>query len=386
MNSSNIYLSIAFKYVISICWCVNCTAAIAQNNYQLKIQIAGKDNLQKSEAIKLSSLGLQTKFLDKKNCDDYILRLPTILSSKGYPAASVDSIFYLTSSTNIVLYLGPPYKWIEINTDNVDKKILSYTGWDKMLSINKNIDFTTLQREEQNILNYFETHGYPFATIQLDQIKIDQEKITANLKIDKGTLYHVDSIKVIGKIKIKNLLLQRYLGIENGSLYNKNKLQEISKRLLDLPYLQERQHWDLSMLGSGSVLNLYLAPKRSSQINFLVGFLPATNGKSQLTADVNLDLKNALGAGESILLNWQQLQKQSPRLNLGYQHPYIFNSAFGIDLTFNLLKRDSSFLQINTQAGLQYILSATNSGKIFLQNQKTYLLAGGYDTNKIKIS
>ena len=374
------------KYFISIFCCIYCTALVAQNNYTLKIELAGKDNLEKNEAGTLQSIGLQTSFADKKTCTDYIFKLPTILSNKGFPAASVDSIFYSSSATNIILYLGPSYKWIEINTDSVDKKIISYTGWDKKLFINKTIDFANLQIEQQKILNYFETHGYPFAAIKLDSIKIDQDKIKANLKVDKGPLYHIDSIKVIGKIKIKNLLLQHYLGIENGSLYNKNKLQVISKRLLELPYLQEQQHWDLNMLGSGSVLNLYLNTKRSSQVNFLVGLLPSTNGKTQLTADVNLDLKNALGAGESILLNWQQLQKQSPKLNLGYQHPYIFNSALGIDLTFNLLKRDSSFLQINSQVGLQYILSATNSGKIFIQNQKTSLLAGGYDTNKIKIT
>ena len=142
------------------------------------------------------------------------------------------------------------------------------------------------------------------------------------------------------------------------------------------------------MLGTGATLNLYLQPKRSSQVNFLVGFLPGNSitGKPQLTGDINLDLKNILGSGESILLNWQQLQKKSPRLNLGYRHPYIFNSLFGIDFTFNLFKRDSGYLQLNSQLALQYILSANQSGKIFIQNQRTYLLQGGYDTNQIRTS
>jgi hypothetical protein len=119
-----------------------------------------------------------------------------------------------------------------------------------------------------------------------------------------------------------------------------------------------------------------------------VGFLPGNSqtGKLQVTADVNLNLTNSLGTGETILLNWQQLQKQSPRLNLGYQHPYILNSPFGIDLAFDLLKRDSSYLQLNSQIGLLYVLSANQSGKIFLQNQRTYLLSGGFDTNQIKIT
>jgi hypothetical protein len=89
--------------------------------------------------------------------------------------------------------------------------------------------------------------------------------------------------------------------------------------MLDLPYLQEVQGNDITMVGTGSVLNLYLAPKKSSQFNFLIGVLPAANqvSKLQLTADVNLNLKNALNTGESILFNWQQLQKKSPEIKFG---------------------------------------------------------------------
>ncbi|MGF2414877.1 MAG: ShlB/FhaC/HecB family hemolysin secretion/activation protein, partial [Ferruginibacter sp.] len=140
------------------------------------------------------------------------------------------------------------------------------------------------------------------------------------------------------------------------------------------------------MLGTGAVLNLYLQPKKSSQFNFLIGVLPnaTLTSKLQLTADVNLNLKNALNGGESILFNWQQLQKKSPRLNLGYQQPYIFNSNFGFDFLFDLFKKDSTFLQVNGQLGLQYLLSANQAGKFFVQWQNSFLLANGVDTNQIK--
>lgn len=375
--------------IISFCCLISANVS-SQNNYHLIIHPAGKDTslLQSSKLNTIQSLNIQTSFANKQLCTNYIFKLPAILTAKGYPATSIDSIFYDSISTHINLYLGEQYKWIEINTDSVDKKVLNETGWNNTLFDNNKINFFRLQNQQQKFLNYYETRGYPFAAIKLDSITIEESKIKAQLRVDKGPLYLIDSIRVYGKVKIKNLFLQRYLSIEKGSPYDKNKLQNISKRLLELPYLQEQQHWDLNMLGSGSVLNLYLQQKRSSQVNFLVGFLPgnAQTGKLQVTADVNLNLKNSLGSGETILLNWQQLQKQSPRLNLGYQHPYIFNSRFGIDLTFDLLKRDSSYLQVNSQIGLLYILSANQSGKIFIQNQRTYLLSGGFDTNQIKIN
>ncbi|HVZ95812.1 MAG TPA: BamA/TamA family outer membrane protein, partial [Chitinophagaceae bacterium] len=91
----------------------------------------------------------------------------------------------------------------------------------------------------------------------------------------------------------------------------------------------------------------------------------------------------SLGSGENILVNWQQLQPQSPRLNLAFSQPYVLNSKFGIDFSFDLLKKDSSYLQLDGIIGIQYILSASKTVKVFYQNVHSYLLSGGIDTNNI---
>ncbi len=359
-------------------------SAGAQNKYSLVINLVDKDSLFSSGnySPELQSLHLQSSFKDMALCSSYVSRLPQTLVGQGYPAASVDSVYFDSLAAHVFLFLGPKFKWIEVNIDNVERKALDQSGWNK----NKKIDFNELQSRQQKILTYYENTGYPFTEIKLDSILLEDDVIKGKLKVNKGVLYHIDSIRINGKVKIKNLFLQRYLDVTNGSIYNFEKLQNVNRRLSELPYLQEQQPAVLTMLGTGATLDLYLKPKPSSQVNFLVGFLPGDNitGKAQLTGDINLDLKNALGTGESILLNWQQLQRKSPRLNLGYQHPYIFNSSFGIDFTFDLLKKDSSYLQLNSQLGLQYILSANQSGKIFIQNQRAYLLQGGYDTNQIR--
>ncbi|MGH2648571.1 MAG: hypothetical protein ACRDE8_13425, partial [Ginsengibacter sp.] len=330
-------------------------------------------------------LGLKTSFDTKEFASVYISSLPATLLGKGFPAASVDSVSYDSTEAHIKLYLGEQYKWMQIKADSVDKKLLDAIGWNAKEFNNKKNDFALLQQQEEKIINYYENTGYPFAEVSLENVEISGDKINGDLKVKKGPFYHIDSIRVFGKAKIKNLFLQNYLGITNGIIYNNQKLKEITSRLKELPYIQEQQPWDLTMLGNGSILNLYLQPKRSSEINVLIGFLPGntTTNKTQVTGDVHLNLKNALGSGENILVNWQQLQPQSPRLNLGYNHPYIFNSLFGIDFSFDLLKRDSSYLQLNGIIGIQYILSTHQSGKIFYQNERSYLLSGGVDTNRV---
>lgn len=348
---------------------------------QLNIQFVDKDN-----SFNAASLKLQTAFANKNACDTYVQGLVAALSSKGYPTASVDSIFENGNTTTIHLFLGKQYQWIKLAPDGIDKTAMDASRFREKDFEGKLLNVEQLLALQQRLLDYYEKNGYPFAEIFLDSIRLDDNKMDALLQAKKGPLYHVDSIRVLGKAKISKKFLRHYLGISNGSLYNKEKLDQVSKRLLELPYLQEVQPADVTMLGSGSVLNLYLAPKRSSQANFLIGFLPSASqsGKLQLTADVNLDLKNALASGETILLKWQQLQPKSPRLNLGFQQPYIFNSNFGFDFAFDLFKKDSTFLQINAFLGLQYLLSANQSGKIFGQWQKSFLLGTGVDTNLVK--
>ncbi len=349
--------------------------------YRLNILFIDKDSAFNAEPLKL-----QRQFANKALCNTYVLALTALLGSKGYPTASVDSIYDNNNTTTIHLFLGKQYQWIKLQADGIEKAAMDDSRFREKDFEGKLLNIQQVQALQEKLLNYYEKNGYPFAEIFLDSIRLDDNKMDALLRARKGPVYLIDSIRVLGKAKISKKFLRHYLGIANGSLYNKEKLGMVSKRLLDLPYLQEVQPADVTMLGTGSILNLYLAPKRSSQANFLIGFLPGAgqSGKLQLTADVNLDLKNALGNGETILLKWQQLQIKSPRLNLGFQQPYIFNSSFGFDFAFDLFKKDSTFLQVNALVGLQYLLSAHQSGKIFGQWQNSFLLGTGVDTNLVK--
>jgi outer membrane protein assembly factor BamA len=361
---------------------LNSTAQTTKTaSYQLHIQLVDKDSF-----FNLQPLKIQTGFANKGLCSSYINELVALLSSKGYPTASVDSIFEKEAVTTIHLFLGKQYQWIKLTPDGIEKAAMDESRFKEKDFAGKLLNIQQLLALQEKVLNYYEKNGYPFAQIYLDSIRLDDNKMEALLRANKGPLYHIDSIRVLGKAKISKKFLAHYLGIPNGSLYNKEKLELVTKRMLELPYLQEVQPNDITMLGTGAILNLYLVPKRSSQANFLIGFLPSTNqtGKLQLTADGNLDLKNALNEGETILFKWQQLQPKSPRLNLGFQKPYIFNSDFGFDFLFDLFKKDSSFLQVNALAGLQYLLSANQSGKIFVQWQSSFLLGTGVDTNLVK--
>lgn len=353
--------------------------AMASAQYHLKFIPVDKDSV-----FLINTLGLQESFPNRQICAQYINTLTVTLQAKGYPSASVDSVFADSVSSSVKLYIGAAYKLAQINTGSIDKRILEQAGWNEKNIVNKPLNIARLQQLKESLLEYFEENGYPFAKIQLDSLRFENDLLSATLKIDKGPQYKIDSLRIFGSAKINNIFLQRYLDIKEGSYYQKSKMENINKRILELPYVQEKRSWDMTMLGTGSILNLYLEPKKSSQINVLVGFLPANQvsnnsydvvrTKLLFTGEATINLKNALGNGELIGLDWQQLQQSSPKLNLQYQQPYLFGSPFGISTSFDLYKKDSSYLNLNFTAGVQYALSVNQTGKVFIQVLGTNLL------------
>lgn len=361
-----------------------------------------KLNAQKTGSVKLLSklivqykdtsivplpVSLKTAFADLPQLYNYINTIPTLFAAKGYPVASVDSIWEIDNNVHIILYIGKKYNWIQLRTNDIDKTLLNKIGFLSKNYADKPLNISEIDLIKEKLLMYYENQGYPFAYVYLDSVVLNDDKISAALMVNKGILYRIDSINNYGKLKINPKFLQRYLNITNGSIYSREKLKEVDKRMLELPYAQTVQSSTLNMLGSGSILNLYVDSKKSSEASAIIGFLPDANntGKLQVTGDVNLDFKNVFGAGEGLLIKYQALQPKSPRLNLGYDKPYILKSAFGLGFLFELFKKDSNFLQVNAQLGLQLNLSNNQSGKILVQWQNTNLLQGGIDTNVIKL-
>ena len=324
-------------------------------------------------------LGLITTFRSQEACMVYVNNLLPLLQGRGYVAASVDSLSYNEKLATLRLYIGDIWRWARIDTRHTDPTLLAAASWNDRAFAGHPMDMRVFRARQQLMLDYLENNGYPFAKVGLDSVVLrDSGDVSAKLKVDKGPLYKIDSIRVFGNAKISQEFLQRYLNITNGSIYRKDRLQIISKKILELPYVQEQQPWSLTMLAEGSVINLYLKPKRSSQIDALVGFLPSDNpalgNKVVVTGEATVNLQNMLANGETMKLDWQQLQQGSPRLDLVYQQPFLFNSPFGVTTSFDLYKQDSTYININFMLGAQYTLSANQNGSVFLQLASSNLL------------
>lgn len=327
--------------------------------------------------------GLVSSFANRFDANSYLAGLLPLLQGQGFLTASIDSLQIDSTQASVNLFFGEQYRWGQIKTRDSDASVLEAVRFPVMKG---NMDFTTFRAWQKKILDHLEDTGHPFGKTYLDSIQINQNEVSALLKVETGPVYKVDSLQILGDAKVSSEFLQKYLDIQNGSTYNRKKLQEVSRKIAELAYVEEERPLNLQMLPTGSILNLYLKAKRSSQVNALVGFLPNSQQlsgerKLQLTVDANVLLKNALGNGETIGFMWQQLQQSSPRLNLLFEQPYIFRSPFGTTFSLDMYKRDSIFLNINMNLGVNYRLAEKQTATVFLQRRQS--IVNGINANSI---
>lgn len=327
------------------------------------------------------AFALKENFNSAQEAFGYIEKLPALLMSQGYVASSIDSVHKGKDTAVVYVFSGERYKWHRIAFDTA---FMQAVGVLPKMEGNWYND-QQLQNLFMDALAYYENNGHPFAKISLENVILDNGNVTADVKLDKGVRYLIDSIKIHGNIKVATSFLEKYLQLYKSSSYNQSLLNSIDEKLNKLSFLETAQPSTLTMLNSGATVNLYLKSKPVNQINAIIGFLPEnrqTGGKLLFTGEALLDLTNAFAGAENIFVQWQQIQPKSPRLRLGFAQPYFLQSKFGIDFSFELFKKDSSFLNLAARLGAVYNVDADQTVKVFLQTFSTRLLE--VDTNTIK--
>jgi outer membrane protein assembly factor BamA len=307
------------------------------------------------------------------------------LQSKGYLAASVDSVSVKDHQYKAFVFLGEVYQWAKVNMDALPENMLSQNGYSKIAWEGKALDARLIAKITEKTLQWEEQHGYPFARVWLD---VNPEKNTAAMeavfRIETGVLQRLDSIHFEGAVKISNNYLLRYLDLKQHEIYNEKKMHTLTNRLNELPFLQTAQPWRMDFKTTGNQLHIFLKERKANTLNAIIGLQPNTveTGKFLLTADAAFLFQNILGKGEYISITYQNLQYKSPRFDAHVTYPYLFNTLVGVDAVFDLYKKDTAFRRTSFTGGLRYQMNAQDFIRVYYQAKSNRL--GTVDTAFVK--
>lgn len=321
----------------------------------------------------------ETKFRDSIDAQQYIEKLRLEAIEDGFLLASIDSILYIPQKATVHFYLGQKFEsaMLQLPAKEVNFVRRNARISEKFLS---KIPLTPkeLSNNLRRIHDSYLNNGYPLSSVQLDSVEIEQDRIEAQIAIDRGPMYNWTKIHVKGDTSVSEKYLSSLLGISVGDPFNQKSLRQISGAISRVAFIKEVRPHEILFTKKGCELFLYVESVAISSFNGVVGLQPdPITERLAITGDLNLRLLNVLKRGELLNIRWQSIRDQTQSLNSRLNYPFLFGTSFGIDGKFDLYRRDTSFLELDGTIGIQYFLNRGNYVKAYYQTLTSSILSGG---------
>lgn len=367
--------------ILLVFWFVfACLAVHAQ-----KISLALSSPQSVKTGVKFPEASYKDSVSAVKSLSDFLLEL----HKKGYLEASVDSIIQNGSKWLAVLYVGEVYRFAEVKRGSLPLPLANKVGYHAKQFRGAVFDIRELYKLEQKIIKTAENNGYPFASIGLDSIEIDEGKnLTASFRYEPGPFITIDSLAIVGNYEVKYKFLQRLVRIKKGDEFSQAKINQSDAILGELPYLKVMSPPQAYMVNGTSRITYYLEKRKANVLDGYVGFLPnaAKNNKLLITGDVRLELKNLFRSGKIVFVNWQRFNEQSQFFKMYYEHPRFIGTGIDVSGLLEITRQDTSFLNINRELKISQQLGATGKLDFFIGLRTGRILSQRANTDTLNLA
>lgn len=310
-----------------------------------------------------------------KKIDQRLERYVEDQRSAGYLTFSIDSITETDDSIHIYIFAGKQYPIDAISVSDETSKQIGSANASRYIK-NGKLSLNDYSAFSRKVVRYYENSGFPFAKVYLDNIRIENERIAADIQIDKGSFVTFDSLIMKGDVKLASSYIYPYLGLRRKKPYNENVIRQIPAKISELPFVSEVRPSGIEFVEDKAHLYLFLNKVKTNQFDGYIGLVPVDerSGKVALSGELNLKLNNVFTIGESISLLWRSPERYSQYLNINAHFPYLLWTPFGVGFDFTLDKSDTSYLNINYVIALQYSFRGNNHIKIYYDHITSNIL------------
>lgn len=295
----------------------------------------------------------------------------------GFEAVKMTQLESNSDTLNYVFSSGQHYFFKVNNLMDADSAVLLIPS--KMRSaLFVDAPYDDFSNNMDDILQYYENRGYPFASSKIDSLFFEQSLVLLNMTFDKGSQYHYDSIVVKGDIQISDAFLRRFFNFKKKSVYSEKQIKQSQKLSRQLPFMTMNESPQVLFVEDEAYVFLFLKKRKTHSFDGIVGFVPPPDGQSgiQLTGDIRLKLNNLFAQGELLNFDWRAYDVGSQDLNILLDYPFLFSTPFGTNLNFKLNKKDTSFINTYYNIGINYYFSGFDYLKGFYESTVSNTYAG----------
>lgn len=360
------------------------TAGLAQRNFQLQVRPDDQEVFWKTikgfKPEPRNNAGNQAEFAlnSATGLDSLCRNLLRHFRMLGYLEASIDSLQTADSLATGQWWLGRRIRYISLlPADEATRQMYETIGDDHYFGDNTTLLYEDVQVLEDAMLVYAENHGYPFASVSLDSFQQRPDGgIRALLKVNQNRFFTFKGLKIVGDVRLPKYYLPNYLGFHPGAAYSRERVLRLRDQLQSLLFLESTSNPTVTFAGSEATVNLFLQKKRASRFDFILGILPQpdnADGRVLVTGSLSAAFQNALSLGERFSVELERLRPETQKLDVQAGVPYLFGTQFGVDGRLGIFKRDSTWVDAQSDLGVQYLFQGGDFLRLLWENKSATL-------------
>ena len=335
-------------------------------------------NLEVFKSLKVS----KSEKINSNNPKEIVNNILLSEIEKGYFTCSVDSINLNNQKLKIYLQTGDL-----ITLDTVKVNLPSSLELKLREDFNSEKNYfnpSELSNKIKKWIALMNNNGFPFAEFEFKKSEMVNSKINLECNLISGPLVKIDSIINPEITKKELLLVYKLTHIRKGDPFNLNKIYKISENIKNSGFIKEIRPPAYEFIDNRASIYTYVKPQSKNSINGLVGIQPGENETVQFTGNVALSFQNALSYGEVLKINWRRMFNSSQNLIAEVSYPFLFNTNFEIKGGLDMIKKDSSFFNLNSKLVINYKSNSNlSNGFLFTNTNSTNLLKDDYSSTSV---
>lgn len=298
----------------------------------------------------------------------------TRLHNEGFLDAKTDSI--TQNGDSLTIYIDKGDKYFYRPQKLVLNSLVSSVAQKNGLIPGQTISFSDFDRASREILLWYSNNGFPFARLLKKNTSISNKLIEFDLLAEPNDEILIDDIILQGNARLTDVFLENFIGLKKGARYNEGLINSTGTKFAELDFIELAGPVQLTFAPKSASI---IIPVRSTKANRFDGLAGLSGGGEsdaplQVTGLLNLYLSNAFGRGEYIDLAWQAPGAGTQILELQGTYPYPFQFPVEPELSFELHRQDSSWMQVALKPAIFFNIAAQSKIGVFWHQTTNALL------------
>ena len=340
-------------YVLTILFILYFSLGIIAQDYTLKL--TSKNTIENTF---LSKIDFKKEHKDSISIFDELNRIHKLVQVNGYFLSVVDSLVLKQKNYFAFFNMNQKVDSVILKQKNFPEEILRTFNFKQQkikMPINQLAVFLN------KISETFESKGNSFSKIRLKNITILKKVLYADIAFNASKERKINKLILKGYENFPSSFIKNYFNIKEEMVFNKKKLNEISRLSKSLNFVSEIKAPETLFTKDSTFVYVYLKKNKGNSFDGLVNLASQENGKLKFNGYIDLKLRNILNKGERFNLLWNSFGNERQEFAIATKIPYIFNSKLSPELNFSIYKQDTTFLNTKFNSNLQYQIKSNAS-------------------------